>query len=507
MPTSLILAFDVGTSGVKGVLTDLQGQLLESEYRPYAISTHGDGWVDQDFEEIWQATCEVARQLAVRSSEKGYAIVAISVAAQMFNVVPVDLLGNPLTPMLSWLDQRADLIASNLLLRIDRDEQFDLLGSVVSAKDILPKILWLIENEPKVIGRTWKFLDCKEAVVLRLTGRAVTDYAGASSYRLFDTASRAWSENACIKVGILRDWLPDIESATAVAGPISDSVANLLGIATEIPVMVGAGDVPASQVGSGAVDAGDVHLSLGTAIYFGISLTEPRLDPKRQLGVLGHMDPQKWILWLEIATGGAALTWVARLLGLETSGHLNFSEIDRSVLACADEMDSLLFAPWLSGERVPLFDDQARAAFIGLGLNHGPGHLLRAVMEGVAFQMRWALEYGENFGQNCERVRAVGGGTMGHVWLQIMANVLDRPIEVIKHSQDAGAIGAAACAIVGIGKESNFDFVRDLVRVERVLAPDAESSATYKSRYQNYRDLYEALQPIYKKRRLSPEES
>ena len=275
-------------------------------------------------------------------------------------------------------------------------------------------------------------------------------------------------------------------------------MARQTGLIAGTPVVVGAGDVPASQIGAGAVGIGDGHISLGTAVYFGVTLAEPTPDPNGRLGVLGHMDPDQWILWLEIATGGGALAWLERTIGaFGGRGSIDHGEVDRLVAQCADEMEGLLFAPWLSGERVPVFDDRARAAFVGIGLNHGPSHLLRAVMEGVAFQMRWALEYGLAYGQPLNELRAVGGGTIGPVWIQIIADILDRPIRVIRQPQDAAAVGAAACALVSLGLQPDFAFARDLAIVEREYVPDPRRREANEARYRQFRSLYDALFPLY----------
>lgn len=497
MTRQRILAFDIGTSGVKVVVTDTDGTLLDSAFATYGVQARANGWVDQSLEEILAATVDVGRCVVARARAANSHIVGISVTAQMFNIVPVDATGQPLLPMLSWLDQRAAADAIALAARMPPHEQFDTLGSVVSAKDILPKILWLRDHEPEVFARAAWLLDCKEAVVMWLTGRAVTDRAGASAYRLCDRAGQGWNLNACQELGVPVQMLPAVHASTAIVGPVRESVARELGLDPGTLVVVGAGDVPASQAGAGAIGPGDVHVSLGTAIYFGVTMDEPGRDPSGQLGVIGHMDPNLWILWLEIATGGAALAWLGRNLGLDESGAINYAKIDCLVASSAGEMDDLLFAPWLSGERVPVFDDRARAAFVGIGLNHGPAHLLRAVMEGVAFQMRWALEYGQGFGQPIGSIRAVGGGSVGTEWLQIMADVLGRPLHAVKDPQDAGAVGAAACALVGLGLQPDFGFLRERAAVQRTYLPDPARTAAYTDRYATYRRLYDALHPVY----------
>jgi xylulokinase len=416
----------------------------------------------------------------------------------MFDLAPVDPAGASTLPMLSWLDQRSAREADELGRQIGRIEQARLFGSIVTAKDVIPKIVWLRDREPIAWSRTRWLLDCKEAIVLRLTGRAVIDPAGALAFRLYDPAHGAWSVEACDRTGIPVERLPEIRPATEVAGGLAAGAAARLGLRPGTPVVVGAGDVPASQLGAGATDPGDAHVSLGTAVYFGITTAQPVGDPAGQLGVIGHADPSLWILWLEVATGGGALSWLLRALGEGGDPSATvLADVDRGVADVADEMDGLLFAPWLSGERVPVFDDRIRGAFVGLGLRHGRAHLVRALMEGVAYQMRWALEYGAAFGVPIGAIHGVGGGFIGTSWTQIIADVLGRPIHSIARPQDAAAVGAAACALVGIGAQPDVRFVRDCVSVERTFEPDARRRAGYDAGFARFRRLYDALAPLY----------
>jgi xylulokinase len=495
MTDRFVLAFDVGTSGVKAVLADLGGRVVASRYEPYGLRAADGGVVEQDVGEIFAQLGAASRALLARPGVTPGQVEGVSVTAQMFNVVPVGPGGEPLLPMLSWLDTRAAPQAAALAEAMGPDEQFRRLGATITAKDILPRILWLKERAPEVWARTAKLLDCKEAVVALLTGALVTDHAGASAYRLADLDAGGWDEGACQAAGVDPGLLPEVAAATDLAGQVTDEAAAATGLLAGTPVVVGAGDVPASQVGAGATGHGDAHVSLGTAVYFGITLDRPAADPGRQLGVLGHMDPKRYILWLEIATGGGALAWLLRLLGKTATP--NYGEIDRLVAARLDDEGSLLFAPWLSGERVPVFDDRAKAAFVGLDLSHDRGHLLRALMEGVAYQMRWALEYAAAFGEPIGELRAVGGGGIGSAWTQIIADVLERPLHCVRDPQDAAARGAAACALVGIGAEPDLSFARRRAEVDRAVQPVPARADRHRRQYADYQFLYRALSPLF----------
>lgn len=495
MTDRFVLAFDVGTSGVKAVLADLGGRVVASRYEPYGLRAADGGVVEQDVGEICGQLGAASRALLARPGVAPGQVEAVSVTAQMFNVVPVGPGGEPLLPMLSWLDTRAAPQAAALAEAMGPDEQFRRLGATITAKDILPRILWLKEQAPEVWARTSKLLDCKEAVVAWLCGALVTDHAGASAYRLADLDGGGWDEGACQAAGIDPGLLPEVAAATDLAGRITEEAAAATGLLAGTPVVVGAGDVPASQVGAGATGHGDAHVSLGTAVYFGITLDRPAADPGRQLGVLGHMDPKRYILWLEIATGGGALAWLLRLLG-QAGAAPDYAEIDRLVAARLDDEGSLLFAPWLSGERVPVFDDRAKAAFVGLDLSHDKWHLLRALMEGVAYQMRWALEYAAAFGEPIGELRAVGGG-IGSAWTQIIADVLERPLHCVRDPQDAAARGAAACALVGIGVEPDLSFARRRAEVDRAVQPVPTRADRHRRQYADYQSLYRALAPLF----------
>jgi xylulokinase len=492
-----VLAWDIGTSGVKAVIVDRDGRIVAAAQRGYRLATGADGWVEQDLDAIEAACVAATRELLAGGPAVAGAIDGIGLTAQMFDLAPVDPAGASTLPMLSWLDQRAAAEADALAARVGRAEQAALFGAVVTAKDVIPKVLWLRDRAPDAWAATRWLLDCKEALVLRLTGRAVIDPAGALAFRLYDPVAGRWSAAACDRIGIPIERLPDVEPATAIAGGLLREAAGRLGLPAGVPVVVGTGDVPASQLGAGATDPGDAHVSLGTAVYFGITTDRPAPDPAGQLGVIGHADPRLWILWLEVATGGGALAWLLRALGDGTDpSAAELAALGERVAGVAGEMDDLLFGPWLSGERVPVFDDRIRGAFTGLGLRHGRVHLVRAVMEGVAYQMRWALDYGAAYGIPIGEIRGVGGGFIGAPWTQVIADILGRPIASIERPQDAAAVGAAACALVGVGAQPDLRFVRERARVARTFTPDPERRAIHDDGYARFRRLYDALAPL-----------
>ncbi len=488
-----VLGHDVGTSGDKAVLCDLAGRTLASSYRPYPLARPRPGWVEQDPERLLAAVFETSRELVAGAGLGEGELLAIGVSAQMFNVVAVDEAGSALSPLLSWLDARSTAQAGLISARFDLDAQFERFGNVFTAKDMVPKILWLRDASPDAWGRAAAFLDCKDFVNARLTGRVATDHAGASAYFVYDIERRQWDGDAALELGLPPSRLPAVLPATEVLAGLGDAAASAMGVAAATPVVVSAGDVPAGQVGAGTARPGEAHLSLGTASYFGISLDRPLPDPGRRLGLLCHMDPQRWLLWAEMETGAGALAWWREVLGRATgTDKAPPEEVDRLASAVPPEDVDLLFAPWLSGERVPLWDHHARGAFVGLGLHHGPGHLTRAVIEGIAYQLRWVLEYAEAFGVNVGEVRLIGGGGLGTVLPQVLADVLGRPLALVADPQSAGARGAALCALTACGV-AGLDELASATPLSGRIEPDASRADLYRERFATFRTLHDAL--------------
>jgi xylulokinase len=480
-----VLGHDVGTSGDKVVLCDLEGRTLATAHEPYPLRQARAGWAEQDGEELVAAVGRASQRVITEHGASADDVVAVGLSGQMFSAIAVDRTGHSVSPLISWLDTRSTPQAAEIAGG-EPDAQYSRYGSVFTAKDIVPKILWLRDEAPDVWRKAACFLDCKDFVGARLTGEIATDHAGASAYLIYDVTRRTWDRSAITELGIALERLPQVLDATEVLGALTMEAAAATGLRPGTPVVVGAGDVPAGQLGAGSALHGETHVSLGTASYFGISLDRVLTDPGRRLGLLCHADPRRWLLWAEMETGGGALAWWRRTLGLA-----NPEDADR----LADEVDpsqtDLLFAPWLTGERVPYWDHDARGAFIGLSLSHGAGHMTRAVMEGIAFQMRLVLEYAEAFGVHADGIRVVGGAGMGRVLPAILADVLGRSLAVVADPQSAGARGAAFCALAAC-QGASLDALARSVEEARLIKPE-RGPEPYEARYRQFCQLHEAL--------------
>ncbi|PWB51484.1 MAG: hypothetical protein C3F13_13660 [Anaerolineales bacterium] len=500
-----ILAHDTGTGGNKAVLCDLRGQVLHSAYQPYGISYPHPEWVEQDPDELWRAVAATTRQVIQQSGIDPAEVLGVGVSAQMWNTLPVDEHGEALTPMLSWLDlrsvQQADRVGhGNMAAQI-----YQHTGNIPTAKDSIPKILWLKEEMPQVWDKTAYLLDCKEYILFKLTGKIAIDWVGASVYFLFDPYTKQWSKEVCHQLGIPVEKLPPAYPCTTVIGEITAQADAETGLEQGTPVVICAGDVAVAQSGAGANQEGKVHLCIGTATWIGVSTSTFRNDPVKPFWGLNHIDPNKYIIAGEMETGGGALMWFRDALceaerqQASASGRSSYEILSAMAEATPAGADRLIFLPWLSGERAPVLDHYARGAFIGMSLSHTKGHMVRAVMEGVAYHLRWISEAMEKVGFNINGFNAIGGGCNSRLWVQVISDVTGRPVSVVKNHLEAGAAGAALAVAVGLGVYSSMDEVDQLVEISQVVQPETSNWPRYDALYKEYRQLYNALTPIHQR--------
>lgn len=505
MTRKFILAHDVGTGGDKAVLTDLRGQILASAYQDYRLHYPQPGWVEQDPEELWQTvaatTLTVIHQAAIDPAE----ILGVGISAQMFNLLPIDEKGIPLTRMLSWLDVRSIQQADKILSGETPKLLFEHTGNIPTAKDVIPKILWLKEKCPDLWARTYKLLDCKEYILYRLTDTIATDWHGASVYFLFDPHKKTWSKAACDHLGIPVEMLPEAFPCTEVIGTVTPPAATVSGLIAGTPVVVCAGDVAVAQTGSGANATGKAHLCVGTATWVGLSISEFRNDSEKPFWALSHIDPRKWILAGEMETGGGALMWFRDALcqiEAEQARQSNLSTykvINEMASSVEPGADGLIFAPWLSGERAPVLDHYARGAFVGLTLNHTKAHFARAVMEGVAFHLRWIIEALERQGFKITVLNAIGGGSTSPIWTQVISDITKRELRVVKHPLEAGAMGCALTVAVGLGVYPGVEAIDEVIEIDHTVLPNDTHAKRYDALYKEFRALYEALAPAFRR--------
>lgn len=489
------LGVDVSTTGSKALLVDEGGAVVGSATTPHALRTPRPLWSEQDPHEWWSAAAASIRCALGESKTPAGAVAAVGLTGQMHGLVLLDGAGNVLRPAILWNDQRTAAECDEIRERLGgRAALVRATGNDALTGFTAPKILWVRRHEPEVYARARLVLLPKDYVRLRLTGVAAMDKADGSGTLLFDLAARDWSKDVLGRLEIPPEWMPPTFEGPETTGRITAAAAAATGLAEGTPVVAGGGDQAAGAVGTGAVRPGVVSLTLGTSGVVFVATESPLVEPEGRLHAFCHAAPGTWhFMGVTLAAAGS-LQWYRDTLAPDESFDAIVGEAEEAPAGC----EGLLFLPYLSGERTPHPDPQARACFVGLTLRHRRAHLTRAVLEGVAFSMRdcFALLGGAGAG-DVEQVRVAGGGAKGPLWRRIVASVLGLDVVTVTSTEGA-AYGAALLAGVGAGAWPSVTAACDAtISVTGRDAPDPSWCAAYADLYPRYRELYPALKPTF----------
>lgn len=459
----LFVGHDLGTSGNKAALVDESGRVLRTHVSSFSLQHPGPGQAEQDPADWWAAVCEGTRAVAAGHEDQ---VAAITFAGQMLALVAMDGQGAAVRPALSWLDHRADEEARGLTRRLGGATVVRAIaGATPTGKDIVAKVAWLARHEPESHQAAAFYGDATSYLVACATGRVALDPTAAGGTGMFHPAKRRWSPTLARLAGFPLDRMPPVVPSTEIAGRLHHAAAESLGLREGTPVAMGMADIPAAAVGSGALLCGEGHVYLGTSSWVAVTLAEPRHLPRAGIVSVPSAHPSRSLMIAESETAGVCRDWVG--------GQLQIRDLDHLAAQAPAGCDGLLFCPWMFGERAPRPDTELRGAFVGLTLHHTRAHLARAVLEGVALNLRWILEEIDRTGLRQPGLRVIGGGARSDLWLRILADVLGEPVTRIGEPRFAGAFGAAVVGAVATGVLPDLDSVRDRVRVDRVFSPEA----------------------------------
>jgi len=502
-PGQLIVAHDVGTTGTKAVLVDASGRIAGSSFRAYPTHYPRPDWAEQEAEDWWGAICAATRELLESTGVAPGDVACLTFSSQLLGLVPMGPQGEVLRRPIIWLDNRAVDQARRMMRRFGGPKVFArIAGAALGGKDGIPKLMWLKEEEPEVWRRMRCFVDVNGYLLHRATGQIVMEWTGASVFGL-NLKKKTWLTGVMRYSGIDPGKLPPLVRPADVVGPLTKQAGAATGLLEGTPVVAGAGDIPSSAVGAGAVNEGDGHLYLGSSGWVSI-VTARALTGRHGAAVIQSADPKRNLLMAEMETAGFCLQWIADELFPADVERVGRDEVFRSLDLLVEGVPagsgSLLFTPWMFGERAPISDTFVRGAFLNIGVDHRREHLVRAVYEGVAYHVRWILEVmGRDFHVRLPRLRVVGGGAKGAPWMQILADVTNRPVETVAHPQDAGAVGVALTAAVGLGMHPSFESLASVVTADRTFEPCAGNAATYDVSFEAYEEVYRDLRGLYRK--------
>lgn len=501
--TKFIIAHDVGTSNNKAVLVDVNGKVHGSVLHPYNIRYPKPGWAEQDPDDWWTAVTNSTRNLMSITGISPSDIACLVFSTQMLGIVPVDAEGNVLRQGIIWMDNRAPEEAKWIMNRFLGPSMFALIaGAEIGGKDAIAKLIWLKKNEPDVYNRMKCFLDVNGYLKFRCTGHMSMDLANAAGFGI-DLKKKEWLSAVFSYIGFDIRKLPPLTRSTDKVGALTSEAAGQLGLLEGTPVMGGGGDVASAAVGSGAVGEGEGHISMGTSAWVGV-VTHKNPTGRNGIAAVQSCDPEKSLLLSQMELAGGCLKWlgeqVCRAESADATINNIFAYMDKQVEQVPAGSDYLIFMPWMYGERTPISDIYIRSGYLNLTQQHTREHLLRAVYEGVGYNIRWCIERLEKeYKFPLSSLRVIGGGALGHPWMQIIADITGKNIEPVRNCQEAGAVGVAMAAAVGLGIYPDFESLKKVVGVEYTFKPQPKNREIYDFLFSSFKELYPCLKNFYER--------
>jgi xylulokinase len=520
MTDPIILSVDLGTSGMKVALITVSGKVLGWEAEPVKLYVTPDGGAEQSPDEWWGAFLSAAKRLLARDLAEVRAIRAVCCSTQGEGTVPVDRDGNALMNCILWMDMRgAPYLRKQFggLLNLDGIDLFRILrwvrltGGMPSStgKDPAAHMLLIRDRFPEVYARTYKFLNVLDFLNLRLTGRFAATYDSILTSWVTDQRD---PQSVHYDPGLVRDCgvdsakLPEIVPCTAVLGPLKADVAEALGLPADVQVVAGAIDNTAAAIGAGAVEDYAMHLYIGTSSWMTAHVPYKKTDIASSLASVPCAVPGRYLLTALQATAGGNLTFLRDNVIYHKDELLQeadvpdiFKVLDQIAMRVPAGSNGVLYTPWIWGERAPVDDRHLRAGLYNISLHNTREDIIRAFLEGIAFNTRWLLQPVEKFlGRKVPSINIVGGGAQSDVWCQIFADVMNVEIRQVSDPIYANARGAAWIGAVGLG-EISFSDVPKLVEFKRSYAPQSANRGIYDERFAVFKDVYQQMKSVYKR--------
>ena len=484
------MGLDIGTGGSRALLVDAQGREVAAHTAAHEeMQMPHPMWAEQRPEDWARAAVEAVRGALAQAGATGDDVRGIGLSGQMHGLVILDEAGGVIRPSLIWCDQRSQDQVDFINAKVGRNQVLAHTANPVLTGFTLPKLLWVRDREPQSFARVRRMLLPKDYVRYRLTGEFATDAADASGTALFNVLERRWSNEMMGALDLDREILPNVHESPEVSARISAEAAQLTGLRQGTPVMGGAGDQAASAVGNGIVQPGVVSCTLGTSGVVFAHTETASYDPLGRIHTFCHAVPGKWHVMGVTQGAGLSLRWMRDQL---MPGATYDAMIAEAATAPAGA-NGLFWLPYLMGERTPHLDPNARGGWIGLTAKHTRADLIRAVLEGVSYSQKDALDLIESTGARAASVRASGGGARSAFWRQMLADVFDKPVATLA-TQEGSAYGAALLALVGTGEYSSVSEVcRAVIHETESIAPRRAEASVYRSGHERYRALYPAL--------------
>jgi gluconokinase len=494
----VVLGVDIGTTATKVIALDTEGMLRSTAHAGYPLEEPNPGEAVQHPDAILDAVLRSLAEVSAEVRDLGLNVAAVSLSSAMHSLLAVDAAGRPLTPSITWADERAAAEAERLRVTPEGRALHRRTGTPIHAMSPLAKLLWFREHQPEVLATARCWMGIKEHVVRRLTGECVVDHSIASGMGLFALAALDWDPEALWLAGIDAGRLPMPVPTTTVLEGLRPSVAGSVGLDPATPVVVGAGDGPLANLGVGAVRPGTAACSIGTSGAVRVAVEQPAVDEAGHLFCYA-LTTERWLSGGAINNGGVVLRWLAEALAPDLGEHA-----ESALLALAGQApagsEGLLMLPHLYGERAPHWSAWARGAYLGLTHTHRREHLVRAALEGVCLQMAVVLDSVRAAGAEVRQVRATGGFARSPLWRQLLTDVLGVDVH-FPAGTEGSSRGAALLGLVALGRIPGIDAAGDGVGIAEVRHPDPAASAVYAELRPVFDAVHDALAPVFERLR------
>jgi xylulokinase len=498
-----LMGIDVATTGTKCIIADKDGKIVSSDFKEYPLLSPRPGWAEQNPEEWWKATSAAIKGALEKNNIKGEEIDGIGLTGQMHSSVFLDEKSEVIRPAILWCDNRTVKQVDEIHKIFGREKFIQLTCNPVLTGFTLPKILWLKENEPANYKRVRKILVPKDYIRFKLTGEFASDVSDASGMSVFDVKGRKWSSEVITKLGLDKNFFAKVYESSEITGKINAGAAKLTGLKVGTPVVAGAGDQAASAISCGIYKEGVMSATLGTSGVIFASTNTAKIAPEGKLHSFCHSVKGKWHLMGVVLSAGGSFKWVCDSFGdkekeeAKKQGVGFYYLMDKKAEEIPVGSEGLIFLPYLTGERTPHQDPDAKGVFFGLSLKHNKFHFVRSVMEGVGFALRDSLELMRDLNIKIEEVRFVGGGAKSQLWRGMLADIFESPIRTLKVEEGA-PYGALLLAGIGVGVYKDVEDASKVIQVGAVQEPNKENAAIYRNFYALYRDLYKNLKGSFK---------
>jgi xylulokinase len=507
-----LIGIDVGTGGSRAVLIDAAGKApgkivaaATVEHEPF--HSPQTGWAEQDPRDWWRASAAAIRSAINQAKIPAEEIKAVGLSGQMHGSVLLDESDRVLRPALIWCDQRSAEQCRKLTNTVGANRLIELTCNPALTGFTLPKLLWVRENERETWDRVRSVLLPKDYVRFRLTGDKATDVADGSGTLLLNVAARRWSTEMLAAAEMDRELLPPVYESQEITGAVSRTAAEETGLHPGTPVIAGAGDQAAGAVGLGIVRPGMVSATIGTSGVVFAATNNPALDPKGRVHTFCHAIPERWHVMGVTQGAGLSLRWFRDQFGLAAKAASDivggnpdnrpYESLTAEAARVPPGAEGLLWAPYLMGERTPHLDPDARAALVGLTASHTRAHVIRAILEGVAFSLKDSFEILKELNVPCNTIRLGGGGARSALWQQIQADVYGQAVEIME-AEEGAAYGVAILAGVAAGAWPSVETACDqVIRTRAYVKPDPKAVALLDRQYQSYVALYPALRSLF----------